>query len=227
MYIFFPLLKLSFDSNKKIFIYFIIACTVLTFGNTFMSHIATIVLNTIGLHNGMVTKNWFNIFNPFRDYHGYTFVYFCMGGLAHGLVNRIQEIPIKIRNTVAVSIILCACTALFIVGLVLSNISEQLWDVVWNGYDTAFTFVNVLMIFTLSLSYKKNYKIIRLISANTLGIYFMHIILMSFTKRFVVKIPFARSFMGCIIYSLALMILGLFLTKLLKKNPVTNKLVNL
>lgn len=151
---FLPLLKSAFDNEKKIFIYFTVVSAILTFGNVIINNSVSILINPLGLHKGIVDWNWFNMFNPFRGIYGYSFVYFCLGGLAHDNINKINTK--KRRGIISIIIIFVATLCLFILGIVLSNISGEIWDVVWGGYDTIF----VLAIFVLCFSYSgKNNKI--------------------------------------------------------------------
>ncbi|MGN0334381.1 MAG: acyltransferase [Lachnospiraceae bacterium] len=227
IYVFFPLIKTVFDNSKKIFIYFTVVCAILTFGNAFMNYCGSVALNITGVHDGILSMNWFNMFNPFRGIYGYTFVYFCLGGLAHGIKDRLEEIsPVK-RNTAAIAVIILSCLGLFAMGIVLSDISGKMWDVVWKGYDTIFTFINVCMIFTLCLSYRGNYRIVQLVSANTLGIYFMHPILILLSIEYVTVIPIAQSFLGTVVYAFIIMLTGLAITQLFMRIPVIKRLVKL
>ena len=227
IYIFFPLLKISFDNYRKAFIYFVIICAIMTFGKTFICNYGSIVLNKFGVHEGIINANCFNMFNPFRGIRGYSFVYFCIGGLAHDFVNKLQDISQKKISTIAMLTIALSCFGLFMTGIALSNISGKMWDVVWSGYDTIFTLVNVCMIFVLSVFYRGNSKIIRLISINTLGIYFIHAIIINFTMEFMKTIPFVQSFIGCIVYSLLIMFICLILTQILIRIPIVKKLIKL
>lgn len=227
IYIFFPLIKTAFDNDKKIFIYFTIACAILTFGNKLICDCGSIILNAIGLYDGMLSIKWFKMFNPFRGIYGYSFVYFCVGGLAHGAIGKLKEIPLKKRNITAMVVIVLSCIGLFITGILLSNISGKIWYVVWSGYDTIFTFVNVCMIFILSLAYSGHSKIIRLVSLNTLGIYYMHMLFIHSTKEFVKTIPVARSFVGCVVYALLVMFICLALTQLFIRIPLIKRLIKL
>lgn len=227
IYVFFPLIKVAFDNYKKIFIYFTVVCAIFTFGYKLITDYGSILFNVTGLYDGMLSIKWFKMFNPFRGIYGYSFVYFCVGGLAHGGVGKLREIPLKKRNFVSMVIIVFSCIGLFITGILLSNISGKMWYVVWSGYDTIFTFVNVCMIFILSLSYSGCSKVIKLISLNTLGIYYMHMLFIHSTKEFVKSIPMAQSFIGCVIYALLIMFICLTLTQLFTRIPVVKRLVKL
>ena len=228
IYVFFPLLKAAFDSNKKAFKYFTVLCAIMTFGNEFLNYGVSIIINIVRLPwAGVINTNWFNMFNPFSGIRGYAFVYFCVGGLAHETVGKISKILRFKKNITSAIIILLCCAGLFTMGVVLSNISGKMWDVVWNGYDTIFTFLNTCMIFVLCLSYRGGNKAIRLISCNTLGIYFIHEIFINLTKEPVKSIPIFQSMAGCAIYSFVILLICLAITLLFRKIPGVKKIIKL
>lgn len=226
LYVFFPLLKSSFDNNRGGFVFFTACCALFTFGNTLFNHIDTMMANWLGLYNGIIVKNWFNIFNPLRGIYGYSLVYFCVGGLAHGLKGKIEGVAVKKRNAVAIVAIVLCCCGLFTTGVILSNISGSMWDVVWNGYDTVFTLISVFMIFVLCLNFKGMY-FIRLVSENTLGIYFLHIMFIHLTKKYVVQLSMVTTFMGCAVYAFSIMLCCLLITQLMRRLPILRELVRL
>lgn len=220
IYIFFPLLKNAFDTNKKVFIYFTITCSILTFGNVFIADCASILLNLLNMSSELGRANFFNMFNPFRGIYGYAFVYFCIGGLAHGCKEKIKKIDIRKRNTFAAIITILCCFGLFLTGIILSSNKSESWDVVWNGYDTIFTFINVIMIFTLCLSYHRRNRFIESVSMNTLGIYFIHEIFIHLTKRYIVQFPIFSTFVGCAFYAFMILVFCLIITKLIHRIPL-------
>jgi surface polysaccharide O-acyltransferase-like enzyme len=118
-----------------------------------------------------------------------------------------------------------SCFCLFIVGVLHSKlIKAEVWDIVWNGYDTIFTFLNVIFIYILCLNYKKDYSFIRAISTNTLGIYFIHGLLLRllngiFTFDILRNLPFN------LVYSFAIVCICLLISVLIKKIPIIRKLV--
>lgn len=227
IYVFFPLLKTTFDADKRAFVCFTVICAILTFGNTFISDSASITLNIFKLYEGTGRVNFFSKFNPFRDICGYSFVYFCVGGLAHDAKERIEKISARKRISAATLVIVLSCFGLFVTGIFLSKFSGTTWDVVWNGYDTVFTFTNVIMLFVLSLSYKGECKLIRSIAENTLGIYFMHEVFIHLTRKYVINFPVFSTFIGCVIYAFAIMLLCLFVTKIMLKTPLIKWAVKL
>lgn len=227
IYIFFPLLKTTFDYNRKAFILFTIICAVLSFGNVLMSHVSTIALKIVGQsNNGVMNINWFNIFNPFRGlvHYSFGFVYFCVGGLAHSLIDRFHNISRRKVFIICAILLMLSCLGLFFTGVTLSNISTEVWDVVFEGYATIFTFVNVLTIFVLSLTYNGKITLIKTISISTLGIYFIHEILVHSTRDFFIQYSFFSTFWGASVYAFTILISSTFITILFRRIPVVSKL---
>ena len=238
IYFFFPVLKAAFDSHKEAFCFFVISCAILTFGNTLINILGNIVLYQTGLvnrldigryiKNGYVALNWFNVFNPFRDIYGYAFVYFCVGGLAHGWTEKIKTgISEKKRNIFAGCVICLSCGGLFITGLVLSKSIGTMWDVVFLGYDTVFTFINVLMIFVLSLSYERKIKLIEDISRNTLGVFFVHVVFVQLMGGVANRFTVSHTYIFNLFYAVFILLVSLGFTVILSKIPVIRRLVRL
>lgn len=227
IYILFPLLKLAYDTNKQVFGYFIVSCAVLTFGNVLLNECGTAFL-TLVLHKNITLEglNFFNIFNPFRGMHGYSLVYFCVGGYAYQYKSRLESVKPAKRNTICITAMAACCVLLWGVGICYSKASNTMWDIVWNGYDTVFTFVNVLCIFVLCLGHTRDSKLIRTISCNTLGIYFLHEIFIQLTKKKILTYAVLCNIPCNLIYSLFILFGSLIITLLMKKTPILKYLVS-
>lgn len=225
IYIIFPIIKNVFDTNKRIFIYFVIVSFIFTFGNVFINESFTLLYNIIFHKNKIICENFFNIFNPFRGIYAYSFVYFCMGGICYMYIDKIQLIAIKISSIIAVLSLSLSCTGLFFLGIIFSKIQMETWDVVWYGYDSIFTFFNVFIIFLLSLKIKNKVRIIRIISENTLGIYFTHGILLFSTRMYFRQEIDAFNLPMGLVYSLMIMVLCLGVCFIIKKIPILRCLI--
>ncbi|MCH5320980.1 MAG: acyltransferase family protein [Eubacterium sp.] len=227
IYILFPLLKVAYDHNKKVFTYFITACAILTFGNALLNEMATIFLTTI-LHRSTTLQdlNFFNIFNLFRGIKGYAFVYFCVGGCFYQIKDKILKIKPSKRNILALLIMAASCICLWGVGICYSIASGEQWDVVWNGYDTIFTFMNVICIFVLCLNLKTDKALIRTISCNTLGIYFMHEIFIHLTRDLIKQYQFLCNIPFNIIYAIVILLICLTITLVMRRIPFVRRLVS-
>lgn len=227
IYLLFPVLKVAYDNNKKVFKFFIIICSIFTFGNVLLNESGTFFLTLVLKKTTTLQgKNFFNFFNPFRGIYGYAFVYFCIGGCFYNIKNKILNIqPLK-RNIIAGFIIVICCLGLWGVGICYSKASNVMWDVVWNGYDTIFTFVNVICIYILCLNLKKDVAFIRVISCNTLGIYFIHEIIIHLTCKSVTKYAFLCNIPFTIVYAVVIMMISLMIALVMKKIPVMRRLVS-
>lgn len=156
IYLIFPLLKIAFDTNKNIFLYFTSMCAIFTFVNKFL--IMAISIFYYLFRNSIINVdiNLFHQFNPFRGIHGYSFVYFCVGGLIglwHDKILCYMKRKKLLINTLSIIILLISCMSLTCWGIFYSTIQSNLHDIVWHGYDTIFTFINVISIYFLSLNY--------------------------------------------------------------------------
>lgn len=227
VYLVFPILKCTYDNNKKIFFYFIIICLILTFGNVVINEIGTIFSALILGKNIIFDEvNFFNIFNPLRMIRGYVLVYFCLGGYFYQLKESILKIKLWKRNLIAIVIMVISCVCLMGIGILYSKITGEIWDVVWNGYDTIFTFINTICIYVLCLNLNKDVYFIRLISCNTLGIYFLHEIFIEITRNTIMENSLWCNPLFNIVYSVFLILLCLLLCIIIKKIPIIKKLVS-
>ena len=118
---------------------------------------------------------------------------------------------------------------LFVVGVVLSNVQKECWDVVWDGYDTIFTFVNVFCIYSLCTKYvgKENWfrKIISAVSGNTLGIYFIHMSIIPIVGMLVYSVWFLGNVPGNLIFAALVLLASLGVVLGIKKVPLLKMLV--
>lgn len=226
IYIFFPLLKNAYDANYQVFIYFTIVVAILTIGNTAINQFGTIIANSL-LKKGVIYDgtNFFNIFNPLRGIHGYSFVYFCVGGIMYRFKSTIERIDVKKRNLFSALGLLLSCCGLFIIGLSYSRKYGWVWDVVWNGYDSGFTFVNVILIYILCLNWTRDSDCVRLISNNTLGIYFIHALLISYFKPLALCYDFTMNLPFNFLFAAFILALSLAVCLIIKKIPIVSNLV--
>ena len=175
IYLLFPLLKLAYDSRRDFFYFFLIVAAILSFGNRGINILATLGAQFTPGKLTFHRFNWFNAFNPFQGLNGYAFVYFCLGGIADELLDRLSILR---KPPVSIAVLLLSMLGLFGVGVAYSHIMHEIWDLVWEGYDTVFTLINVFCLFSLCRSYTGKNRALRqgfyLISSNTLGIYFVH-----------------------------------------------------
>jgi surface polysaccharide O-acyltransferase-like enzyme len=116
---------------------------------------------------------------------------------------------------------------LFLYGVIASKRQNSIWDIVYFGYDTIFALVLVVAIFVLSLKYQHKGivgKVIHLTGENSLGIYFLHIIIGDFLKPIFAEIEFNETIVDNVIFALIILLSSLFLVLLFKKIPIIKRL---
>ena len=236
LYIFYPLLKITYDHYRQAFLFFTCICILFTFGNALLNLLMTFYSNFIA-HQGIIytDTNFLNIFNPFRGIYGHTFAYFCLGGVVAYYFDKIKAIPAKKRNLIAIIGLIIGWVGLFGVGMLYSKASKQIWDNIWYGYDTIFALIATLSIFLLCLNWHKDNIILRTISCHTLGIYLIHMLIIYsltvFFGDFILRyanplsnsVPFIVSFIGVILYTAFVLGLSLALTILIRKIPLLKR----
>lgn len=225
IYIFFPLIFSAFKNNISYFYFFFACVMLLTFGNTFISNAATAIsFLTQEMLDIQLTQNHFKEFNPFRGMHGYSIGYFLLGGLLFYHKDFIDTKKYRVFSIVAIPL---SMFLLFIYGVIASKRQNSIWDIVYFGYDTIFVLVLVVAIFVLSLRYQHKGIIgkgIHLIGENSLGIYFLHIIIGDFLKSIYAEIEFNETIMVNVIFALIILLTSLFSVLLFKKIPIIKRL---
>lgn len=225
IYIFFPLLKETYDRNTKVFIYFFIVCIILTMGNQLINEMGTIVNNVFRDGTRLITINWFKTYNPLREIHGFAFVYFCAGGIANLTFLKWEKLSEKKKVFVAVALIVISSFSLFGMGVLNTHIIGYIWDISWYGYNEIFTLVNVACVYVICANWKKDIFIIRSISQNTLGIYFLHIILIFLCEKIVSGFVWIKVLPFNMLYSLFLLVVSWLICVVIRKIPIIRGLI--
>ena len=224
IYIIFPCLKKNYDFDKKSFVFFTIVCAFLSFGFVFGNQII-LLIGTI-IHHDIPSLNFplLTIFNPFRGSYGYSFVYFCIGGLMYEYESKILTISKIKRNIVSIIGIMVCTTLLFFLGVFYTKkINGVIWDVVWNGYDSIFTFFNVIFIYVLCLNYNNNNYFIKNISCNSLGIFFIHELIIRLTQPWLKKQYYLCNLPFNVIYAFLILVVCNIICLILRKLPLLKK----
>lgn len=225
VYIFFPALKALFDTNKKAFIIFTCVCIFFTIGDDLINECIKIVSVVSGHNFGSIHRPILEMFNPFRGIQGYSFALFCTGGLIHLYKDRILAVPALKRNTLSIIGMIVSCTLLFLTGVFYSNHYDPEWDVVWDGYGTIFTFINVICIFVLCLNYSGNNKFVTAVSKNTLGIYLIHFLIINPTIGFVKSVDWLCNIPANMVYAFLVLCVCTGICILFKRIPLVKKII--
>lgn len=227
IYLLFPLMKVAYDKSKKVFIYFVVLCSIFVFG---VNSLNIFIYVCKYVFKGEVSSLWLNYlgeYNLFSNSHGVGFAYFCFGGLAFYLLPKIKTLnktKVKIWSVVAIfiSTLLWFCVCVFITKTRHARI-----DNVWDGYETVFTLINVIALFMFAVSceyrHKKLNNVYRFISKNTLGIYIFHQLVRY--PRIISRLYVGTTFMFGIVYTLALCAISLLITIIFQKIPIIKRLL--
>lgn len=228
LYLLFPFIKALYDLKEPKYTYYLMAIAfVFTFGN----EVATNLINTIGYFFGIGSlKNReiyiFDYINPFYFYCSFSLVYFIMGGL---LGKYIKAIPYNAY--LYWGLFLLSLLMLFGLGVIKSSGQNEIYDTVWEGYDTIMTLIMSLVVFLVCMKEPITSEclkdILHLIGSNTLGIYFIHVPVGFWLTEYYKSFTFSAYMMMDFIYSLLLLLLSLAVTLLLKAIPLVKRTVQL
>ena len=224
IYIFFPLIHSVYQTNKKTYYFFLAFVLLFTFGNTLIEN-ALVTLSFLfnKFTNVDFELNYWGPFNPFRGIHAYSIGYFMLGGLSIKYVSEIK----KQRKIIPIVVILLSMVFLWLYTIITSLRRGVLWDHVWNGYDMIFTLINVIALFVITLNYQSKGipgKFIRILGKNSLGIYFLHVIIGSFLIPFFAQLKCAQTLWSNLIFAFVVLLCSLITTLGLKKVPVLKRL---
>ena len=161
IYLIFPLLNVVYESNRKIFIYFVAIGSIMIFGNSLLNEMANLCTVSIQDPKMIENLNFFHIFNPFKDTYSFAFIYFCLGGLVYGYKDKIAVWAENKGTKIAVYSLIMNLCCLFAIGLMYSNFTDRPWDTVWNGQTTIFTLCSVMSVFVVAVRYKEKNAVIR------------------------------------------------------------------
>lgn len=226
IYFVYPLLKMTYDHDKKSFYFFVLVCFIMTFGNKVIIFLVNVVHCFLDLP--FAFDNYFGLMNPYRGIQGYTLVFFCMGGIARWFEEKyldfIRANALKVQ-VLSAFVLFLSTALLFLWGIFFSNVRGDIWDVVAESYDTVFALVNTLCIYLFLLPYREtSNKVINCISANTLGIYYLHMFFVHMTAQFISN-ERVYNVAENILYGAIVLAMSLVVSIIIKKLPVVKKLL--
>ena len=227
IYVLFPFIKKLFEANINYFIFFTIIVSVFTIGDKSINMILSM------LTNRYIDTILFDMFNPFKMVNAWSYVYFCLGGILYFYSDNIREWYNKNRiivTIVSVCMIFGSCFLLYRYGVIMSRVTDSVWNHVWDGYDSIFVLVASIALFILCLNYqgiKNNFiaKRIGLIGRNSLGIYLIHIIFVDLTIGIVKNFSLFNTNLMQLLYSFGILLLSLVVVLFIKKIPMANRLL--
>ena len=215
LYVVLPLIKALHDKDKMAYNYFFGVIIFFTWG-----------INLLSLINSLVNNNYINLFisyiNKFNPLENLIFVaYFMLGGYLYEYKDKIKE-----NNKVKIIIIIIGLISLilsFTYGVYFSKLKNKVIAGNFN-YGTIFlaAFILCLYVIISNINIKNEIarKIISSIGSSTLGIYFVHILVI----RFLHHLAFWPN--KKLLTIITTFVISYLLTIVLKKIPILKELVS-
>lgn len=224
IYIFFPLIKKTYDNDRNNLYFFLIITFLMTFGNVFLSNCVNVLEFIIGKNYISGNINFFGEFNAFKGIYGYSIVYFILGGLFFKQKEKFYETK---WVTLASAAIVISMVILTLYGILMSKSNGEVYDIVWYGYDSIPTLCMVIALFILALKYKGDHKILYVINIagrNSLGIYLTHMMWGNLFIEYFKKLPYSHDILSNLLFTLFILLISLVSVLLLKRIPVIKKM---
>lgn len=228
IYMFFPMMKESFDHGKQGLKVITVIAFIAVIGNSAVLIVINIGCYILGIRINGIETDFLNQLNPFRGLYGFSFFYFLLGAFLPDYVEKMKKwVPKEIWILLA------------ILGIVLSGVygmirvamnPSVLFDTGWEGMGSAWIFFSIVSIFCLCMGYKKreNNKLcvmIESISRNSLGIYLLQTILADVGKKYFQMLSISGNLAVNLLFSFFLLILCWGITLIIKNIPILKKLV--
>lgn len=223
IYIIYPLFNICFKNTKELK-YFLIVITIIIFAFSILPQILELGLEFFKIKN--ISINSFIKINPFGGYP-HMLLYFIIGGFLYryNIYERYVDKK-KIIRLLSIFIMVLGTIGLLLVKKNHTGTFEWNDTYLHNGYKWSSTVLLSVGIFIclqgINIKRKTVNKIFSAIGANTIGIYYLHILVLSFISN--VKIMhrgFAVNSLKTIMVSIICYVIAI----VLKKIPVVKKIV--
>ena len=227
IYILFPLIKSSYDHNKKVFSVFLSILFIFTYANNILNFSATLAYDAIFQQKSIIDFiDIFSIYDPFRGIKTFSVFYFCLGGMLHDADSYLKDIPLKKKRIWGIALFLFGSFGLFFNGLLYTWLSGKYWDCFWNGYFNLFTVFIVIGIILLVKDYHIKSSVLTLISKNTLGIYLIHYFAIVLIKPYFLNLILYKNLVSTLLFAFLIMLISLFCSVIIKKAPILKHLIS-
>ena len=233
IYLLFPLMKLAYDTDKRVFFCFWLYVFLANFGTRLLNQGCTLYGYLFhGYRSSETDIVWLSIFNLFNNHNGIALSYFGIGAFLPEITAWIHKRLPKtgVRNAVlTVSMLVCA----FIHGLwflFMHHVRGWYMCPVWFGFNTLPNLVISISLLLLCMNYqgknRKTYGPIRKISNGTLGIYLLHEFFVQPLRILMPRYtPWLCNLTGNILVSCVIIALCMGIAALFHKTPGLKKLL--
>lgn len=228
VYIIFPILKYGFDytEDRRIVKRLTIVVCGFVFGVNALDDMFSICSSLFGLH----TNNPFSALNEYNIFGKYSYVlaYFLIGGMLSSIISFLKKHFNKSNNIIIVLTIIVSFAGLFALQRFQAKTQGVAFYVI-NGYQNVFVLLMslgtlILLLGAESVGGVAN-RIFSMTGANTLGVYYLHYILIVLFAR--VVSDFQQGVLPLIVNLLVILLLygvALMITLMMKHIPIVRNL---
>ena len=225
LYIFFPIIKIVHDSNKKVYNYLAITMIFFSVGINFLNSICQLICKLSNIENlsAMILNN----FNKITPYINNMFLcYFIIGGIVFEKKNIFEN---KKNVFYAVMLGLISWIIAIAFGYTMSKLNNKTYTENFN-YNQIYLIITIIGLYALSTLYinKNNNLLNRFITSvgkNTMGIYLIHCIILEILKKYINI--WNASFFQRLVISFDVLIISWLISIMIMKIPKVNKILKI
>lgn len=225
LYIFFPIIKIVHDSNKKVYNYLAITMIFFSVGINFLNSICQLICKLSNIENlsAMILNN-FNKINPYIN--NMFLCYFIIGGIVFEKKNLFEN---KKNVFYAVMLGLISWIIAITFGYTMSKLNNKTYTENFN-YNQIYLIITIIGLYALSTLYinKNNNLLNRFITSvgkNTMGIYLIHCIILEILKKYINI--WNASFFQRFVISFDVLIISWLISIMIMKIPKVNKILKI
>ena len=225
LYIFFPIIKIVHDSNKKVYNYLAITMIFFSVGINFLNSICQLICKLSNIENlsAMILNN-FNKINPYIN--NMFLCYFIIGGIVFEKKNLFEN---KKNVFYAVMLGLISWIIAITFGYTMSKLNNKTYTENFN-YNQIYLIITIIGLYALSTLYinKNNNLLNRFITSvgkNTMGIYLIHCIILEILKKYINI--WNASFFQRLVISFDVLIISWLISIMIMKIPKVNKILKI
>lgn len=225
LYIFFPIIKIVHDSNKKVYNYLAITMIFFSVGINFLNSICQLICKLSNIENlsAMILNN-FNKINPYIN--NMFLCYFIIGGIVFEKKSIFEN---KKNVFYAVMLGLISWIIAIAFGYTMSKLNNKTYTENFN-YNQIYLIITIIGLYALSTLYinKNNNLLNRFITSvgkNTMGIYLIHCIILEILKKYINI--WNASFFQRFVISFDVLIISWLISIMIMKIPKVNKILKI
>ncbi|MBP3831478.1 MAG: acyltransferase [Clostridia bacterium] len=225
LYIFFPIIKIVHDSNKKVYNYLAITMIFFSVGINFLNSICQLICKLSNIENlsAMILNN-FNKINPYIN--NMFLCYFIIGGIVFEKKNIFEN---KKNVFYAVMLGLISWIIAIAFGYTMSKLNNKTYTENFN-YNQIYLIITIIGLYALSTLYinKNNNLLNRFITSvgkNTMGIYLIHCIILEILKKYINI--WNASFFQRFVISFDVLLISWLISIMIMKIPKVNKILKI